>query len=56
MKKSKKLSVAHTPRSPQGLGDYRGTGIRAKLGRIRDGTGMKEVTPGKMKNPPRSLA
>lgn len=38
------------------MGDYYGTGIRAKLGKMRDGMGMQDITPAKMKNPPKSLA
>lgn len=57
MKKGKKLGVAHTARSPRGMGDYYGTGIRQPLGRVRDGTmGMVKVTPKKLKTPPKSVA
>ncbi len=47
---------AHTPKSPKGLGDFYGTGIRAKIGRMREGMGMQEVTPKQLKTPPKSLA
>lgn len=48
---------AHTPASPKGLGDYYGTGIVAKIGRMRDDSmGMQSLTPREMKKPPRSLA
>ena len=48
---------AHTPKSPKGLGDYYGTGIVAKLGRMRDDSmGMQALTPKEMKKPPRSVA
>lgn len=54
-KKTPKLS--HTPRSPKGLGDYYGTGIKAKIGKMRgDSMGMNQVTPAKLKTPPKSLA
>ena len=58
--KSKKTKTsriqAHTPKSPKGLGDFYGTGIVQKLGKIRDGMGMKDITPKKLKKPPKSLA
>ncbi len=54
-KKSPQFS--HTPRSPKGMGDYYGTGIKAKIGKIRsDSMSMHEVTPSKLKTPPKSLA
>jgi hypothetical protein len=47
---------AHTPKSPKGLGDYYGTGIVAKIGRMRDDSmGMQALTPEQMKKPPRSV-
>jgi hypothetical protein len=46
----------HVNHSSMGMGDYYGTGIRAPLGKMRDGMGMKEITPTKLKNAPRSLA
>ncbi len=46
----------HVNHSSLGMGDHYGTGIRAKLGRMREGTGMIEVTPKKMKTPPKSVA
>lgn len=49
--------AAHTPRSQKGLGDYYGTGIVAKLGRMRDESmGMQALSTRQMKKPPRSLA
>jgi hypothetical protein len=55
MSKGKRPKFAHTPRSPKGMGDSYGTGIRAKLGRMRDGMGMVEMTPKKLGTPPRSV-
>jgi len=53
----KPYKFSHTPRSQKGLGDYYGTGIVAKIGRIRDDSmGMHQITPAKMKKPPKSLA
>lgn len=58
MMKSKKTNrkIAHTPKSPIGMGDFYGTGIKQKMGRNRDVTGLNEVSPKKMKVPPKSLA
>jgi len=56
MKKGKRFAVAHTPRSPQGLGDFYGTGVRQKIGRMREGMGMVEVSKKGMKTPPKSLS
>lgn len=47
----------HTPKSPKGLGDFYGTGIVAKIGRVRDDTmGMHEIPAQKMKTHPKSIA
>lgn len=68
MKMPKKSQQAHTSKSNKGsgdwhvshtsmgMGDYYGTGIRAKLGRVRDGMGMSQIGPKRLKTPPRSLA
>lgn len=49
--------VAHTSNSQKGLGDYYGTGIVQKLGRMRDDSvGMVTLSKKQMKKPPRSLA
>lgn len=54
---NKKPKISHTPRSSKGMGDYYGTGIRAKIGRMReDSMGMIVQTPKKLKNPPKTLA
>ena len=56
--KSKKpyKGQAHTPASSKGLGDYYGTGIVAKLGRVRDSAVVNEQHAKNLKQPPRSLA
>lgn len=55
--KNKKPTIAHTPKSSKGLGDYYGTGIRQPLGKLRgDTVGMVNLTPKELKKPPRSLA
>lgn len=46
----------HTAKSPKGMGDYYGTGIRAKIGRMRSGMGMEVVSKKQLKNPPKSIA
>lgn len=48
--------VVHTPKSSKGLGDYYGTGIKQPLGKMREGMGMVEIPPKKLRKPPRSLA
>lgn len=56
-KKPGKNRFAHTANTPYGMGDHYGTGIKAKLGRIREDTvGYVPMTPKKMKTPPRSVA
>jgi len=56
-KKPGKPRFAHTANTPYGMGDHYGTGIRAKIGRMRGGSaGMMEVTPKELKTPPKSLA
>lgn len=59
MKPSKPLKPsknAHTADTKYGMGDYYGTGVRQKIGRMREGMGMQEITPKKMRTPPKSLA
>lgn len=57
MKNAKKPKISHTPRSSKGMGDYYGTGIRAKIGKMRsDSMGMVTLTSKELKKPPKSLA
>lgn len=57
MKPVKGLKNAHTPNTKYGMGDHYGTGVKAKLGKMRDDSmGMIAVTPKKLKKPPRSVA
>lgn len=52
----KNYRFSHTPASSKGLGDYYGTGVRAKLGKIRSSTvGFIPLTSKQMKTPPKSL-
>lgn len=45
----------HVSHTSMGMGDYYGTGIRAKIGKMRDGMGMETVTPKQLKTPPKSV-
>ena len=46
----------HVNHSSMGMGDYYGTGVRAKIGKIIDGVGFKEVSQKNLKTPPKSTA
>lgn len=48
--------TAHTSNSKKGMGDYYGTGVKAPVGRMRDGMGMIPVTKKGLGKPPKSLA
>lgn len=55
-KKVGKNKFAHTPDTAYGMGDNYGTGIKAKIGNMReDSMGMMALTPKKLKNPPKGL-
>ncbi len=52
-----KRKEAHSADAKYGMGDYYGTGIKAKVGRVRsDSMGSNAVTSKKLKTPPKSLA
>ena len=54
--KPKKPRFAHTANTKYGMGDNYGTGIRAKLGKVRDDTiGMVKLSKKQIKTPPRSV-
>jgi len=56
-KKSIKHKEWHTDNTPYGMGDNYGTGVKQKMGRMRDSSmGIMSATPKKLKNPPKSLA
>lgn len=56
-KKPGKNRFAHTANTKYGMGDHYGTGIRAKLGKMRGGSvGMVPLTNKKLKTPPKGLA
>lgn len=46
----------HVSHTSMGMGDYYGTGIRAKIGKMRDGMGMETITQKQLKTPPKSVA
>ena len=52
----KKNRFAHVANTKYGMGDNYGTGIRAKLGRMREGMGMVTMSNQKLGKPPKSLA
>lgn len=54
--KTTKHKEAHTFNVKKGMGDYYGTGIKAKVGRMRDGLGQIPVPTKKLSKPPKSLA
>jgi hypothetical protein len=52
-----KNRFAHTANTKYGMGDNYGTGIRAKLGRMReDSMGMVKLNSKQIKTPPKSTA
>jgi hypothetical protein len=54
--KYKKPRFSHEANTKYGMGDNYGTGIRQKLGTVRDDTvGMKKLSKKQMENPPRSV-
>lgn len=55
--KPKKTRFAHTDNTKYGMGDNYGTGVRAKLGTMRDDSmGMVKLSKKKIGTPPKSLA
>jgi hypothetical protein len=53
---NKKKITAHTSTSQRGLGNFYGTGIVAKIGKMRSGMGFQQLPPTKLRKPPRSVA
>lgn len=52
-----KNRFAHTANTPYGMGDNYGTGLKAKIGRMRDDSmGRTSIIPKKLRTPPKSLA
>jgi hypothetical protein len=56
MKKSKRFVASHTSQSQRGVGDYYGTGIRNKVGIVRDSFSDLPLPLKKGNKPPKSLA
>ncbi len=56
MKKTKATPQAHTPRSSKGMGDFYGTGIKQKVGTIRESMMTQKISSEKLGNPPKTLA
>ncbi len=56
MKKVKVNKEYHTSDSKKGMGDYYGSGIRNKVGRIRENFISDVIAPVKLKKAPKSLA
>ena len=57
MKGKTKYKQAHTDNTKYGMGDYYGTGVRAKIGKVIDG-GVDTVNLSKkqLRTPPKNLA
>ncbi len=53
--KSKKPRFSHTANTKYGMGDNYGTGIKAKLGTMREGPGMVKLSKKKIGTPPKSV-
>lgn len=56
MKKLKSTAAAHAPKSPKGMGDFYGTGMKNPIGKMGDtymNSPMKSKKKGK---PPKSMA
>lgn len=47
---------AHTPKSPRGMGDYYGTGVRQNVGTVKRSYLTDVIPPKSLKKPPKSLA
>jgi len=56
MKPLKPLKNAHTPNTKKGMGDYYGTGLTNKIGKIVDVSGFEKPKNVNLKKPPKSLA
>lgn len=50
-----KYKQAHTDNTKYGMGDNYGTGIKAKLGKMRDGFGQATLNKKQMGTPPKSV-
>jgi hypothetical protein len=50
-----KIKQSHVANTKLGSGDYYGSAIKQKTGRMRSVFGYNEVPPKKLKTPPRSV-
>ncbi len=55
-KKVGKPRFAHVANTKYGMGDNYGSGIRNKVGKMREGPGNYPVKQSKLKSPPKALA
>lgn len=56
MKKAKGYKEAHSANTKFGMGDYYGSGVRAKLGSMRDDSvGMAKLSKKQIGTPPKSV-
>jgi hypothetical protein len=55
MTKKKRHKESHVSHTNLPMGDNYGTGIRAKLGTIRDGSGMIKMSKRQLGTPPRGV-
>jgi hypothetical protein len=46
----------HVSNTSMGMGDYYGTGVRAKIGKMRDGMGVQTLGKKKLGTAPKSVA
>lgn len=53
--KPKKPRFAHTANTKYGMGDNYGIGIKAKLGKMREGIGQVTLSKKKIGTPPKSV-
>lgn len=53
--KPKKPKFSHTANTKYGMGDNYGTGIKAKVGRMREGAGLVNLSKKKIGIPPKSV-
>lgn len=53
--KTKKPRFAHTANTKYGMGDNYGSGIKAKLGKMREGMGQATLSKKQLGTPPRSV-
>lgn len=46
---------SHVSHTSMGMGDYYGTAIKAKLGKVREGMGLNPISKTKIGKPPKSV-